>query len=61
VADRCVTRQATKSRLSEVMKELHGRGGAAKQREVLELVGELGGLSRSAPYMQPKEVEGDQS
>jgi hypothetical protein len=57
VADRCVTRHATKKRLGEVLRHDFGRGGAAKEREVLAHVRERGGATRGKE-IRLVEVEG---
>lgn len=46
VADRAVTRAATKKRLGEVLREEYGRSGAEKERQVIAKVRELGGADR---------------
>lgn len=46
LADRCVTRNATKKRLGEVLRHDFGRQGSAREREVLEEVRRRGGAER---------------
>lgn len=46
LADRCVTRNATKKRLGEVLRHDFGREGAAREREVLAEVRQRGGAER---------------
>jgi hypothetical protein len=46
VAQKCVTLGATKKRIGEAMREAYGRGGAAKERELLDVVRQRGGAVR---------------
>jgi hypothetical protein len=57
LADRCVTREATKKRLAEVLRHDFGRSGAKTMREVVEEVRRRGG-SKRGKTINLVEVEG---
>lgn len=58
VADAAVERSATKKKLGEALRAKFGRGGAAKEREVLDAVRKAGGSKRTT---SERMVEVDES